>query len=118
MANYSDEDDLMNRDVPISSTSLNNSAILDVPGRTTMRVHDMDVGDAVPIKQHPYRVNPQKRVNMQVEVGYMLHHGIAVLSQRSPLPRFCHVCSKLQIAFQTASGCKCRRSWCGSATGG
>lgn len=69
-------------------------------------------------KRVAYRVNPQKRVNMQAEVGYMLHHGIPVLSQRSPLPRSCHVRSKLQIAFQTASGCKCRRSWCGSATGG
>lgn len=55
MANYSDEDDLMNRDVPISSTSLNNSAILDVPGRTTMRVHDMDV-DNIPTELIPRNV--------------------------------------------------------------
>ncbi len=30
----------------------------DVPGRTTMMSHDIDVGNSVPIKQHPYRVNP------------------------------------------------------------
>ncbi len=54
VANYSDEDDLMNRDVLLSSTSLNNSVILDVPGRSTMCVHEMNVGDAVPIKQRPY----------------------------------------------------------------
>lgn len=30
----------------------------DVPKRTHVAVHDVDVGDAPPIKQHPYRVSP------------------------------------------------------------
>ena len=33
----------------------------DVPSRTDTIIHDVDVGDAQPIKQHPYRLNPQKR---------------------------------------------------------
>jgi len=32
----------------------------DVPGRSIVVVHDVDVGDSPPIKQHPYRVNPVK----------------------------------------------------------
>ena len=33
----------------------------DVPSRTTSMYHDVDVGNAELVKQHPYRVNPQKR---------------------------------------------------------
>ena len=33
----------------------------DVPTRTNKIVHDVDVGDAKPIKQHPYRSNPVKQ---------------------------------------------------------
>ena len=33
----------------------------DVPRQTPIIEHDIDVGDSVPIKQHPYRVNPVKR---------------------------------------------------------
>ena len=32
----------------------------DAPGRTTAAIHDVDVGEAIPIKQHAYRVNPVK----------------------------------------------------------
>ena len=32
----------------------------DVPRRTNVMVHDVDVGDTRPIKQHPYRMNPEK----------------------------------------------------------
>lgn len=102
---------LDNREVQVSSTRLQNSVILgnlktylahlgesqaneltnllyefpslfsDVPGKTTVCSHDIDVGDAFPIKQHPYRVNPQKRDIMKAEVEYMLKHGFAVPSQ-------------------------------------
>ena len=48
----------------------------DVPGKTTVAVHDIDVGNAPPIKQHPYRVNPVKLRLMQNEVEYMLKNGI------------------------------------------
>ena len=41
-----------------------------------MIMHDVDVGDATPIKQHPYGVNPQKREIMRREVEYMLENGL------------------------------------------
>ena len=34
----------------------------DVPNRSNVAVHDIDVGDSKPIKQHPYRVGPVKGV--------------------------------------------------------
>ncbi|KAK7929155.1 hypothetical protein WMY93_005550 [Mugilogobius chulae] len=53
------------------------SLFSDVPSRTHVLQHDIDVGDSVPIKQHPYRVNPEKRQRLQSQVDYMLSHGIA-----------------------------------------
>jgi len=32
----------------------------DTPGRTQAAYHDVDVGQAQPVKEHPYRVNPVK----------------------------------------------------------
>lgn len=49
----------------------------DVPSRTQVLSHDIDVGDARPIKQHPYRVNPDKRSRLKKQVDYMVQHGIA-----------------------------------------
>ena len=49
----------------------------DVPRRTTAIVHDIDVGVMRPIKQHPYRTNPHKRLLFQNEVKFMLENGIA-----------------------------------------
>jgi len=54
---------------------------LDAPGITTVAVHDVNVGEAVPIKQHPYHVNPAKRQCMLKEVAYMMEHGNVELSQ-------------------------------------
>lgn len=53
------------------------SLFLDVPSRTTVLEHDIDVGSATPIKQHAYRVNPQKRLLLQKEVDYLLEHDLA-----------------------------------------
>ena len=30
----------------------------DVPRQTNVTMHDVEVGEACPIKQHPYRINP------------------------------------------------------------
>ena len=38
--------------------------------------HDVDVGQAQLIKQHPYRVNPVKLKAICDEVKYMLKNGI------------------------------------------
>lgn len=55
----------------------------DVPTRTNVLHHDIDVGVAGPIKQPPYRVNPVKRQLLRKEVDYMLQHGIAEPSASS-----------------------------------
>lgn len=124
-----EEDGLCNREVQVSSTCLQNSAILsnlknhlaylstsqaneltdvlhefpslfsDVPGKTTLCVHDIDVGGASPIKQHPYRINPQKRDIMKAEVEYMLHHGFAVASQ-SPWSSPCLLVPKPDSSYR------------------
>ena len=43
----------------------------DVPSRTKAAYHDVDLGDHEAIKQHPYRVNPMKRVHLNKEIEYM-----------------------------------------------
>lgn len=48
----------------------------DVPKKVSIAFHDVDVGDAKPIKQHPYRMNPEKRKIAEKEVEYMLEHDI------------------------------------------
>ena len=48
----------------------------DVPGRTSVVMHDVDVGDSPPVKQHPYRANPLKRDVLRKEVQYMLEHDL------------------------------------------
>ncbi|XP_058618161.1 uncharacterized protein LOC131531435 isoform X1 [Onychostoma macrolepis] len=48
--------------------------------RTDWVQHDIDVGDAKPIKQRFYRVSPEKRGIMEKEIKYMLDHNIAVHS--------------------------------------
>ncbi|XP_073721213.1 uncharacterized protein [Misgurnus anguillicaudatus] len=53
------------------------SLFSDVPSCTNVLEHDIDVGQAIPIKQHPYRVNPVKRQLLCKEVKYMLQYGIA-----------------------------------------
>ncbi|KAL0152923.1 hypothetical protein M9458_051752 [Cirrhinus mrigala] len=71
----------------------------DVPGRTSMIVHDIDVGSCPPIKQHPYRVNPQKRELMRREVEYLLKHGLATPSQ-SPWSSPCLLVPKQDSTYR------------------
>ena len=51
-------------------------AFPDVPKQTTLTLHDVEVGDACPIKQHPYRINLLKLEVMTKEVEYMLANDI------------------------------------------
>jgi len=48
----------------------------DTPGRTQIIYHDVDVGQGLPVKQHPYRVNPVKLKAIRNEVKYMLENDI------------------------------------------
>ena len=53
----------------------------DVPSKTNLIEHDVDVGDSAPIKQHPYRVSPMKKELLDQEVQYMLKNDIIEESQ-------------------------------------
>ena len=53
----------------------------DVPSKTNLIEHDVDVGDSAPIKQHPYRVSPMKKGLLDKEVQYMLKNDIIEESQ-------------------------------------
>ena len=46
----------------------------DVPSKTNLIEHDVDVEDSAPIKQHPYRVSPMKKELFDKEVQYMLQY--------------------------------------------
>ena len=43
----------------------------------------MYIGEASPIKQHPYWINPIKLEQMKKEIDYMLKHKIIELSNSS-----------------------------------
>ena len=55
----------------------------DVPSRTAMISHDVDVSDAAPIKQHPYRLNPSKHEYLNKEISYLLENDLIEPSQSS-----------------------------------
>lgn len=50
----------------------------DVPSHTDLVEHDIDVGNAKPVKQSFYRVAPEKREVMRKAIEYMQDHNIAV----------------------------------------
>ena len=52
----------------------------DSPGRTDLLLHDVEVDNVSPIKQHPYRLHPQKEKIVEEEVQYMLDHNLIVQS--------------------------------------
>ena len=47
----------------------------DVPTRTNKIFHDVDVDDAKPIKQHPYRSNIVKQQILNEEIRYLLENN-------------------------------------------
>ncbi|KAK7166228.1 hypothetical protein R3I93_006107 [Phoxinus phoxinus] len=55
----------------------------DVPLGTNVIQHDIEIGSALPIKQHAYRCPVSKREAMKNEVKYLLQNGFAV-SSNSP----------------------------------
>ena len=48
----------------------------DVPSRTVAGVHDVEVGEAQAIKQHPYRLSPEKLKCLDEEVSYLLKNDL------------------------------------------
>ena len=59
------------------------SLFADTPSRTHWAMHDIEVGDAEPIRQRFYRVSVEKRAHMDSEIAYMLENGIARPSSSS-----------------------------------
>lgn len=55
----------------------------DTPTQTDLLDHDIEVGDAKPIRQHSYRVNSGKHRFLDEEVQYMLDNEIAEISNFS-----------------------------------
>nr|XP_046229617.1 uncharacterized protein LOC124050808 isoform X1 [Scatophagus argus] len=55
----------------------------DTPTQTHVIEHDIDVGDAQPIRQRFYRVSEEKHKLMETEIKYMLENGIAQHSSSS-----------------------------------
>ena len=53
----------------------------DVLGKTNCVHHHVDIGNAAPMKQNPYRVNPQKLCFLKKELDYMLKNDIIESSQ-------------------------------------
>lgn len=53
----------------------------DVPGKSHLVKHDVDLGDSAPVKQSPYRVNPLKGEILKQEVNFLLEHNIIEKSQ-------------------------------------
>ena len=49
----------------------------DVPTRTHLMEHNIDVGDSQSIRQRFYRVSEEKRMVMEKEIEYMLDNHIA-----------------------------------------
>lgn len=77
-------------DVHLSHLTLNQSKYIvsliedfcllfcDIPSQTTVLQH-IDVSDAQPIKQHPYRRNPKKPELMKAEIKITLRVPVRVL---------------------------------------
>ncbi|XP_030271930.1 uncharacterized protein LOC115581177 isoform X1 [Sparus aurata] len=49
----------------------------DTPSRTHLIEHDIDVGEAPPVRQRFYRMSPVKHEHLEAEVKYMLENNIA-----------------------------------------
>ncbi|XP_034151412.1 uncharacterized protein LOC117595287 [Esox lucius] len=69
----------------------------DVPSRTSVLEHDVDVGDTAPIRQHPYRVNARKR-----EILKALPSQAVSGCPPDPLPPFHGVPPRAVVAFPGA----------------
>ena len=55
----------------------------DVPTRTDQIYHEVDVGNAHPIKQHPYRLNSSKQKYLKEEIKYLLENDFIEPSNSS-----------------------------------
>ncbi|PFX17690.1 Transposon Ty3-G Gag-Pol polyprotein [Stylophora pistillata] len=72
----------------------------DVPTRTEQIYHDVDVGgDASPVKQHPYRLNPIKEKYLKEEIQFLLENDLTEPSHSSWSPP-CILVPKLDGSYR------------------
>ena len=74
--------------------------------RTNKIFHDVDVGDANLIKQHPYRSNPVKLQILQEEIQYMLENEF-IEPSKSEWSSPCIEVSKLDGSFRMCTDYRC-----------
>lgn len=48
----------------------------DIPGKTTLVKHDIELTDSRPIKQHAYRMHPAKLKILEEEIQEMFDLGV------------------------------------------
>ena len=48
----------------------------DIPRKSIMAQHDVDIDEEIPVKQHPYRMSSKKTKQLEKEIQYMLTNGI------------------------------------------
>lgn len=73
----------------------------DALGQTNAAIHDVDVGKAMPIKQHVYRINPIKCEYIHKEFEYMLQDGIVKPSQ-SQWIHHAYLCKNMMVVSSSA----------------
>lgn len=83
----------------------NRALFSNVPFQTNVLMRDIDVGDALQIKQHPYRVNQDKRRHQKKQVDYMVQHGIAEPSMSVTKPD-CYPLPRMEDCVDRVSGAK------------
>ena len=54
-----------------------------IPTRTNKICHDVDVGNVIPVKEDPYRMNPFKKEYLQKEIQYLLQNDFIEPSNSS-----------------------------------
>ena len=64
------------------------SVFPDVPNRTNVLMHDVDIGNARLIKQHPYQVNPIKLKTLRQEIHVRQRYTLNQVKVVGHLPVF------------------------------
>ncbi|XP_069184486.1 uncharacterized protein [Procambarus clarkii] len=88
----------------------NESLFTKVPRRPRGTVHEVNVGDAAPIKQHPYRVSPDKDEAMRKEERYFLDNDLAEISDTEWSSPCLHM-KKSAVATPMASLLSKNKKW-------
>ena len=54
-----------------------------IPTKTNRKFHGVDFGNAIPVKQYPYRMNPFKKEYLQKEIQDLLQNDLIEPSNSS-----------------------------------